>query len=211
MSGLFISVEGIEGVGKSTAVTGLHNYLASRDIPAVLTREPGGTPNAEHIRDLLLGDQLQRPHGMTELMLMYASRLEHAESLIKPALQAGKVVLSDRFFDASFAYQGGGRGLDIDKIQSLNHWVLGDFKPDVTLLLDAPLEQCLRRMAKRASKDRIEQEHADFFNRVRAQYLALAEQDPRFICIDATQNIQDVRASIVAAITPFITAFLSEA
>lgn len=207
-SGFFISIEGTEGVGKSTAIEGLKGYFLEKNIDAVFTREPGGTPNAEKIRALLLGSALTDPQSETELMLMYASRLEHTKSLILPALENGKVVVSDRFFDASFAYQGGGRGLDCDIISKLNNWVLGEFKPNLTILLDAPHDVCAERMARRKEKDRIEQEQADFFERVRMRYLSLAEEDPRFEVIDASMSAEAVLHAIVSCVEKHMPQFI---
>ncbi|MEE3002865.1 MAG: dTMP kinase, partial [Pseudomonadota bacterium] len=139
MRGFFITIEGIEGAGKTTALNFIKNFFADINLSAVFTREPGGTANAEQIRQLLLSKELESPLPETELMLMFASRLEHTKNLILPALEADNVVVSDRYYDASYAYQGGGRLLDTRKIDELRSWVLGDFTPNLTILLDVPI------------------------------------------------------------------------
>lgn len=202
-TGYFITIEGIEGAGKSTAMIFLQRYFSGKELPVVFTREPGGTPNAEAIRALLLGETLQEPHADTELLLMFASRVEHVHQLIMPALQANKHVVSDRFYDASYAYQGAGRNLGIEKVQALKSLTLGALMPNLTLLLDAPLEICLERIRKRKRLDRIEQEDAAFFQRVRQQYLSLAAELPHYVVIDASAPLIEVEYSIIGALDHF--------
>ncbi len=173
-SGIFITIEGIEGVGKSTNLEFVADYFRARGHVVRLTREPGGTESAERIRNLILetpGDGLT---DMAELLLMFAARAEHLAQLIVPALERGETVICDRFTDATFAYQGGGRGLPTARIETLQELVQGELRPDLTLLLDAPTEVSVERIAGRGWKDRFEQEQAAFFGRVRAAYLAIA-------------------------------------
>lgn len=196
--GLFLTIEGVEGVGKSTAVKYIEQYLTEAGENFVLTREPGGTLIAEQIRQVLLAPNPNEPMvSDVELLLMFASRAQLVANLIKPALAAGKWVVSDRFVDASYAYQGGGRRLDMKKIATLDQWVVGDLKPDATILLDASPTLGLARAKDRGAQDRIEQEQVDFFERVRAGYLERAKQDPqRYHIIDATQSLAAVHAEI---------------
>ncbi len=161
--GKFITIDGVEGAGKSTQITFICDYLKSKGINVVLTREPGGTELGEKIRTLLLNPETKSMHSDTELLLMFAARNEHINAKIRPLLQAGDCVLSDRFTDASYAYQGGGRGLDMRRIAELESWVLQDFVPDMTLLLDVPVELGMSRVESRGKKDRIELEDIDFF------------------------------------------------
>jgi dTMP kinase len=198
--GRFISLEGIEGVGKSTQVDALCGHLRSRGIEVVATREPGGTPIGERIRGLLLATELPAMHASTELLLMYAARCEHLETVILPALARGAWVVSDRFHDASHAYQGGGRGLASDRIEALDDLVLAGRIPDLTLLLDAPVELALARaQARPGGSDRFEQERADFYTRVRARYLARLHAEPaRIRRVDATGPVALVAAALAA-------------
>jgi len=199
--GKFITVEGIEGVGKSTNVTYLTKAIEARGHTVINTREPGGTPLAERIRKMLIEHGDEPISDVAELLLMFASRSLHVNNVILPALEAGTWVVCDRFVDASRAYQGGGRGLPMQDIDQIAALVLGDLKPDVTILLDAPVEIGMSRADKR---DRIETERAAFFERVRECYLSLAASDPeRFVVVDATADMATVRnniESIVAAI-----------
>lgn len=196
--GLFITVEGIEGAGKSTAVRAIEKYLKSNEIDYVSTREPGGTEIAESIRQLLLQHYFEEPMAEdTELLLMFASRAQHIAQMIRPALKAGKIVVCDRFTDASFAYQGGGRGISKTHIQQLADWVQGDLKPDLTILLDIHPKTGLKRAAKRSKPDRIEREEIKFFERVRKAYLDLAKNEPdRFRVIDASQPIEKIKTEL---------------
>ncbi len=192
----FITIEGIEGVGKSSALQTVSRFLDHQKIPYITTREPGGTDIAEAIRQLLLSTFSEPMHPDTELLLMFASRAQHIETVIKPALTEGKWVVCDRFTDASFAYQGGGRGIEMQRIARLADWVHADLQPDVTLLLDAPVEVALGRIQHR-EKDRIEQEQNSFFQKVRAAYLDLASQHPeRYRRVDASQSMACVQEQL---------------
>jgi dTMP kinase len=202
---IFLTLEGIEGVGKSTAMSFIQTYLTHAKKDFVVTREPGGTPIAEQIRQLLLTPSQEVMIPETELLLMFASRVQHIHSVISPALKAGKWVLSDRFVDASYAYQGGGRNIDFKYIEMLEHWLVQDIQPDITLLLDAPPEIGLMRAKHRSAHDRIEQEKRDFFERVRAAYLERARTEPkRFHIIDATLSIEAVEQHIKAILEQYI-------
>jgi dTMP kinase len=196
--GMFLTIEGIEGVGKSTAVKFIQEYLTQVKVGFVVTREPGGTVIAEQIRQLLLKpnpDEVMVPD--TELLLMFASRTQHIATVIEPALLTGKWVVSDRFVDASYAYQGGGRGFNLSQIQILAKLFVKNCFPNVTILLDAPPSVGMARAKRRSSQDRIEQEQIDFFERVRSTYLALAQAEPeRFRVIDATQPLAKVQTDI---------------
>ena len=194
MKGKFITVEGIEGVGKSTNIEFIRQQLADSGKDVRVTREPGGTPLGEAIRGLLLNPEYTGMSPDCELQLMFAARAEHLARVIKPAMEAGQWVLCDRFTDATWAYQGGGRGLDAAKIAALEDLVQGDFRPDITLLLDVPVEIGLERARKRGTLDRFEQETVDFFERVRQAYLVMAgKQDGRFRVIDASQPLEAVQ------------------
>ncbi|MGE5945332.1 MAG: dTMP kinase [Betaproteobacteria bacterium] len=192
MSGKFITFEGIDGAGKSSHVDWLADLLRQKGRIVHVTREPGGTELGEKLRELLLGTPM---HLETETLLMFAARREHLARLISPALAQGEWVVCDRFSDATYAYQGGGRGLDRGKFQQLEHWVLGDLQPDLTLLFDLPLEIARERivLANRAL-DRFEQERVDFHERVRQAYLERAHAAPgRFRIIDAQQPVEKIR------------------
>jgi dTMP kinase len=200
--GRFLTIEGIEGVGKSTQVARLSQDLTDRGISHVVTREPGGTPLAERIRDLVLdnsGGESMPPAA--ELLLMFAARAVHLANHVEPHLLAGRWVLCDRFIDATYAYQGGGRGLSTAHIGQLENMVLGLRRPDLTVLLDAPVEQALRRARQRnagAAADRFESERGEFFERVRAVYLARAAAEPaRIAVVDASQSVERVAARIL--------------
>ena len=187
----FITFEGVDGAGKSTHLAWFAGELRQRGHEVVVTREPGGTPLGEQLREILLNQPMSIG---TEALLMFAARLEHIEQVIKPALSSGKWVISDRFSDASFAYQGGGRGLDWDKLSQLEQWVHGDLQPDLTLFFDVPVEVARQRLANNAALDRFEQEQADFFERVRAGYHKRVRQNPqRYAVIDAAQNMEKVK------------------
>jgi dTMP kinase len=195
--GLFLSVEGVEGGGKSTNIAYIADFLESAQIPFILTREPGGTEIAEAIRELLLDPKLPAMHADTELLLMFAARAEHLQTKILPALQAGKWVVCDRFTDASYAYQGGGRGIDLQKIATLETWVQGNLRPDATLLFDLEADIGLKRTQKRGAADRFEKEAIEFFNAVRAQYLRMATQEPqRYHIIEAQYDLPKVQQQL---------------
>lgn len=200
--GRFISFEGIDGAGKSTQHAWAVDYLRGQGRTVVATREPGGTPLGEKLRALLLSEPMNLE---TEALLMFAARREHIAEVIEPALARGDWVVCDRFVDASFAYQGGGRGLSWEKLESLAQWVLGDLQPDLTLIFDAPVAIAQQRLhAATANPDRFEQEQAAFFERVRAAYLRIAAENPdRVRLIDATQtpnHINKVLENIIATL-----------
>ncbi len=191
--GKFITVEGSEGAGKSTNIRYIQDYLKQKKIPFILTREPGGTPVAEKIRDLLLDKANTSLCDDAELLLMFAARAQHLNELIIPALKEGKWVISDRFTDASYAYQGGGRGLSWQKIAQLEQWVQGDLRPDATILLDIPVDKGMERVRQRGNTDRFEQEQLSFFNRIRDTYLKLAKENPeRFYIVNTLPAIDVV-------------------
>ena len=190
----FITFEGMDGAGKSTHLDWFADTLRHRGLDVVVTREPGGTPLGDQLREILL-NYAMRPG--TEAMLMFAARLEHIELVIKPALRAGKWVVSDRFSDASFAYQGGGRGVEWDKLRQLEQWVHPDLQPDLTLFFDVPVEIARQRLENNASLDRFEQEQADFFERVRSGYHKRISENPRrFAVIDAGLTVQLVKQTL---------------
>ena len=198
--GRFLSLEGVEGVGKTTNLAFIVEYLVSRGVDVVQTREPGGTLAGEKIRSVLLNPELHMD-PRTELLLMYASRAQLVKETIKPALQQGRWVVADRFNDASFAYQGGGRQLGFDTVATIDHWVLQGFLPDCTLFLDLDAETGMQRLASRGSKDRIEREPLAFFNTVREAYHKRIQQDPkRFCVVDAGQPLEQVQAQIKRAL-----------
>jgi dTMP kinase len=200
----FITVEGIEGVGKSTQVARLAALLRERGIEPVVTREPGGTPLAESIRELVLKPREEYLPPMAELLLMFAARAVHLKNHIEPNLESGRWVLCDRFTDATYAYQGGGRGMDAAAIAQLERMVQGARRPDLTLLLDAPVQEGLRRAHARSGslpKDRFESERVEFFERVRAAYLERAAREPaRFAVVDASAAIETVTSSLRRAL-----------
>jgi len=195
----FITVEGIEGVGKSTNIAFIREWLESRGQTVVCTREPGGTPGAEAIRQLVLETGRDELGDSSELLLMFAARAAHLENLILPALEAGQWVICDRFTDATYAYQGAGRGSDTQAIAALESLVQGDLRPGLTLLLDGSFELSVQRRADRTETDRFEQEQLAFFERVREGYLTIAREQPdRMQLIDAGQSLADVQAAIAA-------------
>jgi dTMP kinase len=199
--GRFITLEGGEGAGKTSNLRAITQRLQERGIDYVVTREPGGTPLAEDIRALLLRHHEERMCEMTELLLIFAARAQHLDQVIRPALQAGKWVVSDRFTDATYAYQGGGRGLNQYTIASLESLVQGTLRPDLTIILDlAPLIG-LERARKRASLDRFEQEKLEFFDRVRASYCERAAAEPdRCVLIDASRTLEEVQRDVLSAL-----------
>lgn len=196
--GKLITLEGIDGAGKSTHLTWLRDFLLRRGIDVVVTREPGGTPLGEKLRELLLNHSM---HPETEVLLLFAARREHLEKVILPALRAGKWVVSDRFTDASFAYQGGGRGVAAWKLEALEEWVQEGLQPDLTLLLDAPVEVAKQRLFQ-GSRDRFEGEQDAFFQAVRKAYLDRAARFPeRIRIIDSAQGVEKVQAELERIIT----------
>jgi dTMP kinase len=199
--GRFLTIEGIEGVGKTTQVARLSRALTDRGIVHVLTREPGGTPLAESIRDIVLTIRDEALPATAELLLMFAARAVHLTNHVEPHLAAGRWVVCDRFTDATYAYQGGGRRLNSDHIRQLETMVQGARRPDLTILLDAPVEQALQRARQRnpgAASDRFESERAEFFERVRKVYLSRAAAEPkRIAAVDASQSADVVAARIL--------------
>ena len=199
--GCFITIEGTEGVGKSTNVEFVRQYLADKGIALRLTREPGGTPLAEEIRELLLQPRDEVVCDDAEILLVFAARAQHVDQVIKPSLEKGEWVLSDRFTDATFAYQGAGRGISWNRIQQLEQYVLGDLRPDLTILLDIPVEVGMARVMQRGEPDRFEREKLDFFDKVRQGYHHRLRAEPdRFALIDASQPLQGVQQQIAAAL-----------
>lgn len=199
--GKFITIDGVEGAGKSTQIDLICSYLHQKGIEVVRTREPGGTAVGEKIRSVLLDVENQEMHSDTELLLMFSSRNELIQNKIIPALNEGFWVVSDRFTDASFAYQGGGRMLNLDRIDKLADWVLGDFKPDLTLFLDVSVEVGMERIESRAAKDRIELEERAFFERVRSVFVSRSEAFPdRIKLIDANDSVDCIQSKIRAYI-----------
>ena len=198
MTGRFISFEGIDGAGKSTHIQAVADWFRGRGADVQLSREPGGTPLAETLRDIVLS----QPMGsLTELLLMFAGRRDHVEAVIKPALAAGKTLLCDRFTDASFAYQGGGRGLPLSVLDPLADWVQEGTEPELTLWFDLPAEQAAARRASAREADRIEQQDLEFFERVRAGYAARADKAPqRIVRVDASGTVEQVGAKVLAAL-----------
>ena len=203
MTGQLITLEGGEGVGKTTNLAFIERYFDDRGIPLLRTREPGGTPLGENIRELLLqGDAMDLK---AELLLVFAARAQHVAAVIRPALSVGTWVLSDRFTDASYAYQWGGRGLSLEMIETLERWVQDMLQPDLTLLLDLPVETGMARAKDRGRPDRFESEQLDFFERVRAAYVGRAKAYPqRFRRIDASQALETVQAQIKSHLDAFL-------
>jgi len=203
--GRFITVEGGEGAGKSSNLEFMTGLLQENGIEVIFTREPGGTPLGEDVRNLLLGHKHTGMSHETELLLMFAARAEHIAQIIEPALAAGHWVLCDRFTDASYAYQGGGRGIPQQKIAELETWVQQGMKPDLTLLLDLPVDIGLERAGRRSQPDRFESEQNSFFTAVRQGYLDIANNEPeRVKVIDASQALDQVQVEIAQTIKAFI-------
>jgi len=203
--GRFITVEGSEGVGKSTNMAFIESWLKEAGKELVITREPGGTELGEKLRTVLLDAKEQSMSDDTELLLMFAVRAQHLYEVIQPALDAGKWVLCDRFTDSTYAYQGGGRGIELSRIAQLEQWVQGDRRPDMTLILDLPIDVGLERAGKRSAPDRFELEKHDFFNKVRETYLTRAAANPeRYEVIDASPSIADVQHSIQAILEKMV-------
>ena len=208
--GLFITLEGIEGVGKTTNMKFLSEYLHQQDIPLLVTREPGGTPLADEIRCFLLSEHTELVEPETELLLMFAARAQHIRNVIYPALQSGKLVLCDRFTDTSYAYQGAGRGIAKEKIKMLEDVVQEGLKPDMTILLDAPIEIGLERIKARQKTDRFESETKNFFKRARNAYLVMAkEESARFTVVDASLPLEQLRQQLIEIVEPVLAKFKS--
>ena len=202
--GKFITLEGSEGVGKTTNIDFVCQLLETNNVPYIRTREPGGTPLAEALRDAMLAVREEQVSGMTELLLVFAARMQHLDCVIRPALAQGMWVVCDRFTDASYAYQGYGRGLKLERIAALEQWVQDGLQPDLTLLLDLAPDLAQQRMLER-TKDRMESEQLEFYQRVRAGYLTRAAADEgRFRVIDAQKTIDQVAAAIEIHIADLI-------
>ncbi len=197
----FITFEGIEGSGKSTQVKKLHEFFLSQNQNSVLTREPGGVAASERIREILIDEKLEKLEAKTELLLNFAARLEHAEKLIKPALSKGSIVISDRFFDSTYAYQGSAFGLDENLIDNIKQMTIKDFAPDITFLIDLPVEIAFERIKSRADNNRYEKLGLDFHQKVREGFLQLAKKNQRIKIIDGTKAQQE----IFEEITNFLT------
>lgn len=203
----FITVEGGEGVGKTTNMAFIRQWLNQNGIPFIATREPGGTPFAEDIRTLLLAPRDEPVDENTELLLMFAARAQHLAQVIRPALERGDWVLCDRFTDATYAYQGGGRGVAMEKIAQLENLVQGTLRPNLTLLLDIPVDQGMARANNRGTPDRFEREKLSFFNAVRGCYLDRAAAEPqRYRIVDAGQPLELVQRDIAAVLRQFVEA-----
>ncbi|NYE60200.1 dTMP kinase [Duganella sp. 1224] len=199
--GKFITFEGIDGAGKSTHIAFVADYIRQRGIELVSSREPGGTPLGEQLRQLVLHEKM---HIETEALLVFASRREHIAQVIQPALARGACVISDRFTDSSFAYQGGGRGMSLARLEALEQWVHPQLQPDLTLLFDVPLDVARARLDATRELDKFEQEKADFFAATRAEYLRRAAQFPqRFRVIDSTQSIAAIQQQLAAILDAF--------
>ena len=205
MTGKFITIEGIEGAGKTTCIQVVTEVTERQGISAIHTREPGGTDLGEDLRNLLLGHKHTGMSDDAELLMMFAARAQHIAQKIKPALDVGKWVLCDRFTDATYAYQGYGRGIPLQKISDLENWIQGALRPDLTLLMDLPVEVGMERAGKRSAPDRFESEAWDFFERIRKGYLSIAAEQPsRVKVIDASQDLANVQAQIRAAMEAFV-------
>jgi dTMP kinase len=205
MRGRFITIEGTEGVGKTTNIEYIKQWLDDHAISYVSTREPGGTPLAEEVRQLLLANREEKVCSKAELLMMFAGRAQHIDQVIEPQLAKGNWVLCDRFTDATYAYQGAGREMGYELIKSLETMVQGAMRPDLTLVLDVPVELGLERAGERSEPDRFEREKTDFFNRVRQAYLSMATNNPqRYKIIDASQNLEHVQLQIQATLTSFL-------
>ncbi len=195
--GKFITIEGIEGVGKSSNLKFIADIIKTKDKPVLMTREPGGTPMAEAIRRILLEEFSETTLPKTELLLLFAGRLQHVEHVIKPALEKGIWVICDRFTDATRAYQGAGRGIAFAEIEFINQWTLGDFAPDCTIILDAPVNVAFSRIHKKRDLDRFEKERSTFFEKIRKHYLHTAKENPhRYHVVDAARELVEVQKSL---------------
>lgn len=207
IKGKFITLEGGEGSGKSTCVAFIKAWLEENNIEYIVTREPGGTPLAEEIRSLILSHREEKMHDETELLLMFAARSQHINEKIKPAIEAGKWVISDRFVDSSYVYQGAARGGDLTQIDQLAAWVLQGCKPDITLLFDVPVDVGLSRVAKRAQSDRLDDEPVAFHQMVREAFLQRMETNDHYALIDAAQSIDQVNHDVKAQLEQLKASF----
>lgn len=204
--GIFITLEGIEGVGKTTLMKFLAEYLHQHEIPLLVTREPGGTSLADDIRHFLLSEHEEKVQPETELLLMFAARAQHVQNVLRPALQAGKLVICDRFTDTTYAYQGAGRGVNKAKIEMLENVVQDGLKPELTILLDAPIDICLERIKARKKTDRFESETKQFFQKARNAYLEMAAAEPeRFHVINADQPVATLHEDLLKILQPVIS------
>ena len=203
--GLFITLEGIEGAGKSTAVDFIEDYLTKEGHDVIKTREPGGTVIGEQIREILLKNENYTLTYDTELLLVFSARAQHIQEVILPALSLGKIILCDRFTDASYAYQGGGRGIDESRINLLEKWVQGDLRPNLTLLFDLDVSIGMQRTKKRSDADRFEREEIIFFEKIRNTYLERAKKEPqRFRIINAASSLENVKEQIVTILKDYL-------
>jgi dTMP kinase len=197
----FITFEGIEGSGKSTQSKKLHEFFLNRKLDAILTREPGGSKASEKIREILLCEEIEKLEAKSELFLNFAARLEHVEKLIKPALAQGKTVISDRFFDSTYTYQGSAFGLDVKLIDDVRKMAIADFAPDITFLIDVPVEVAFARIENRSTNNRYEKFGQDFHQKVRNGFLKLASENPRIVVIDGTKSPQEIFEKIISYLT----------
>lgn len=189
---MFITFEGIEGSGKSTQSKKLYEFLCSKNLQVILTREPGGSLAGEKIRAILLDEEIEKLDAKTELLLNFAARIEHVEKVIKPALEAGKIVICDRFFDSSFAYQGAAFGLDFAEIEQIKNFAIGDFAPQITFLIDAKVETTFARIAMRSDNNRYEKLGLDFHQKVRGGFLQLAQKNSRIKIINGENSADKI-------------------
>ena len=203
--GLFITLEGIEGAGKSTAVDFIEEFLIKEGHDVIKTREPGGTVIGEQIREILLNNENHTLTYDTELLLVFSARAQHIQEVILPALSSGKIILCDRFTDASYAYQGGGRDIDASRINLLEKWVQGDLRPNLTLLFDLDASVGMQRTKKRCDADRFEQEEISFFKKIRNTYLERAKKEPqRFRIINSALSLERVKKQIITILKDFL-------
>tara|TARA_B100000949_G_scaffold33408_1_gene26868 strand:+ start:214 stop:837 length:624 start_codon:yes stop_codon:yes gene_type:complete len=203
--GLFITLEGIEGAGKSTAVDFIEDFLTKEGHDVIKTREPGGTVIGEQIREILLKNENYTLTYDAELLLVFSARAQHIQEVILPALSSGKIILCDRFTDASYAYQGGGRGIDASRINLLEKWVQGDLRPNLTLLFDLDVSIGMQRTKKRSDADRFEREEINFFEKIRNTYLERAKNEPqRFRIINSASSLESVKEQIITILKDFL-------
>ena len=203
--GLFITLEGIEGAGKSTVVDFIEDFLTKEGHDVIKTREPGGTVIGEQIREILLKNENYTLTYDTELLLVFSARAQHIQEVILPALSLGKIILCDRFTDASYAYQGGGRGIDASRINLLEKWVQGDLRPNLTLLFDLDVSIGMQRTKKRSDADRFEREEINFFEKIRNTYLERAKNEPqRFRIINSALSLENVKEQIVTILKDYL-------